>query len=118
MDIIYQTTKNKKAIINAINSQQSVKDHLNEVFNLKNVVVYQQGKEDGGVDTVSCFFVQDEQGCDLVVSSISAVVFNGVEGMLEVLEVEPDQEGIEDMQIIFHSRKTNSNRDCIYFEVR
>lgn len=118
MEIIYQTTDNKVALVNAINSQESVKDYKDIEFVLHNVVVYratsidENGKE--SEDTISCFFVESEKTGELTVSSISPVVFNGVEALLAVY----DDYNVDGIKITFKSRKTSKDRDCIYFVVR
>lgn len=117
MHILFQTTKSKVDIINAINSQESVKDHLEAEFKLMDIIAYQQDAEDGTKTTVSCFIVSDAEGEKIAISSVSPVVFSGLESVMEVCST-GDGYDFAGMFITFHSGKSKQNRDFCYFTVR
>ena len=117
MRIIFSSTEDKKAVINAVNSQMSVKDHLNEEFKLHDILIYGETSEDGSEDIVSCFFIETADGNRAVISSISSVVYSGAVAAIAVMTDENGVVNMEDMGLIFRSRKTNQGRECIYFEV-
>lgn len=115
MEILIKTTDDRVAIINAINSQESVKDYLDKKFRLTNIVVYRDIDMEGEECTISCFFVSDGEK-EIVLSSISPIVFKGVESVIAVTQI-TGSGNFEPMDITFRSRRTGRDRDMIYFVV-
>lgn len=115
MKLITNICEEKKDIVKAMNTTDTMKDVVGEELTINGVIIYEKDEEDektGDVKTVTVTAIRTAEGT--FYSSISPTVKNSIDAVMEVFTEEEIKAGIN---IFVKSKTSNGGRDFIYIDL-
>ena len=114
MKILYNSTTDKKDVVKANNSVDTVKDILNKPFVCTGIIIFEKDTTDedsGEVKTNTVIAFKTDEG---FVTSISPTVLSSTEAITSAYSEDEITSGIE---MVVKSKKSKADRDFYYIDL-